>query len=180
MRAILIILALFIARQTWAQTDSIPEVKPEIDFLQLLTQPDSLTGAQVILHGDPKIEQLLKLNLSINKKEHAFQGFRIQILSQSSYNANIDTLKNFTKRFEEEFPDIPAYLQYTDPDFKVRVGNFRTRIEAIPALKQVRKKYPGAYPVKTVIYLKELNPAQVQDTIAPPVTAPEVQVSSPK
>ena len=58
-----------------------------------------------------------------------------QILSRSSYDTNIDSLKNYTKRFEEEFPDIPAYLQYTDPDFKIRVGNFRTRIEAIPALK---------------------------------------------
>ncbi|WP_169503573.1 SPOR domain-containing protein [Butyricimonas synergistica] len=171
MKSILIVIILFIANQTWAQTDTITPAKPAVDFLKQLTQTDSVTGGQVTLHGDPKIEQLLKLQLSINKKEQAFQGYRIQILSSSSYNVNIDTLKSYTRRFEEEFPDIRAYLQYTDPDFKIRVGNFRTRIEAIPALKRIRKKYAGAYPVKTTIYLHELNPVQQQDTIPtlPPI-----------
>ena len=117
----------------------------------------------------------MKLNLSVNRKEQAFQGYRIQILSVSSYNTNIDTLKSYTQRFEEEFPDIRAYLQYTDPDFKIRVGNFRTRIETIPALKRIRKKYAGAYPVKTVIYLKELDPVVEQDTI--PLTPQELMPS---
>ena len=172
MKSILVVLILFLANQTWAQTDSIPPVKPEVNFLEKLSRPDSITGGKVILHGDPKIEQLLKLNLSINKKERAFQGYRIQILSTSSYNVNIDTLKSYTQKFEEEFPDIRAYLQYTDPDFKIRVGNFRTRVEAIPALKRIRKKYTGAYPVKTVIYLNELDPVQKQDTI--PATLQEL------
>ncbi len=172
MKSILVVLILFLANQTWAQTDSIPPVKPEVNFLEKLSQPDSITGGKIILHGDPKIEQLLKLNLSINKKERAFQGYRIQILSTSSYNVNIDTLKSYTQKFEEEFPDIRAYLQYTDPDFKIRVGNFRTRVEAIPALKRIRKKYAGAYPVKTIIYLNELDPVQKQDTI--PATLQEL------
>ena len=153
MKLTLVILSLFITSLAWAQTDSIPPVKKEIDFVKRLSEADSITGGKVIIHADPKIEQLLKLNISVNRKEQLFQGYRIQILSRSSYGTNIDTLKNYTKRFEEEFPDIPAYLQYTDPDFKIRVGNFRTRIEAIPALKRIRKKYSGAYPVKTTIYL---------------------------
>lgn len=172
MKSILVILILFLANQTWAQTDSIPPVKPEVNFLEKLSRPDSITGGKVILHRDPKIEQLMKLNLSINKKERAFQGYRIQILSTSSYNVNIDTLKSYTQKFEEEFPDIRAYLQYTDPDFKIRVGNFRTRVEAIPALKRIRKKYAGAYPVKTMIYLNELDPVQKQDTL--PATLQEL------
>ena len=157
MKLTLVILSLFITSFAWAQTDSIAPVKKESDFVKQLSETDSITGGKVIIHADPKKEQL-------------FQGYRIQILSRSSYDTNIDSLKNYTKRFEEEFPDIPAYLQYTDPDFKIRVGNFRTRIEAIPALKRIRKKYSGAYPVKTTIYLQELNPVVEQDTVAvPPV-----------
>ncbi|MCQ4873558.1 SPOR domain-containing protein [Butyricimonas paravirosa] len=173
MKLTLVILSFFVTTLVYAQTDTIPSdsivpVKKEIDFLKQLSETDSITGGKVVVHGDQKIEQLLKLNISVNRKEHAFQGYRIQILSASSYNTNIDTLKNYTKRFEEEFPEIPAYLQYTDPDFKIRVGNFRTRIEAIPTLKRIRKKYAGAYPVKTIIYLNELNPVQEQDTITSP------------
>ena len=173
MKLTLVILSLFITSLAWAQTDSIPPVKKEIDFVKQLSETDSITGGKVIIHADPKIEQLLKLNISVNRKEQLFQGYRIQILSRSSYGTNVDTLKSYTKRFEEEFPDIPAYLQYTDPDFKIRVGNFRTRIEAIPALKRIRKKYSGAYPVKTTIYLHELNPVVEQDTVNAPPAVPQ-------
>jgi len=175
MKLTLVILFFFITTLVCAQTDTIPSdsispVKKEIDFLKQLSETDSITGGKVIIHGDPKIEQLVKLNRSVNRKERSFQGYRIQILSASSYNTNIDTLKNYTTRFEEEFPEIPAYLQYTDPDFKIRVGNFRTRIEALPTLKRIRKQYPGAYPVKTIIYLNELDPVQAQDSTLLPST----------
>lgn len=167
MKSVFVILFLLSMNQVWAQTDTIPQTSKKIDFLHQLNTPNTRTGGKVTLHGDPKINQLLELNLAINKKEHAFQGFRIQILSTSSSNTNVDSLKSHTRRFQNEFPDLPAYLQYIDPDFKIRVGNFRTRIETIPALKRIRKKYPASYPVKTTIYMKELNPVQKQDTILP-------------
>ena len=98
MKLTLVILSLFITSLAWAQTDSIPPVKKEIDFVKQLSETDSITGGKVIIHADPKIEQLLKLNISVNRKEQLFQGYRIQILSRSSYGTNIDTLKNYTKR----------------------------------------------------------------------------------
>ena len=108
MKLTLVILSLFITSLAWAQTDSIAPVKKEIDFVKQLSETDSITGGKVIIHADPKIEQLLKLSISVSRKEQLFQGYRIQILSRSSYDTNIDSLKNYTKRFEEEFPDIPA------------------------------------------------------------------------
>ena len=98
MKLTLVILSLFITSLVWAQTDSIPPVKKEIDFVKRLSETDSITSGKVIIHADPKIEQLLKLNISVNRKEQLFQGYRIQILSRSSYGTNIDTLKNYTKR----------------------------------------------------------------------------------
>ncbi len=172
MKLTLIILSFFITTHIWAQTDSIPQVKKEFNFVEQLSETDSITGGKITIHSDLKIEQLLKLNISINRKEQSFQGYRIQILSRSSYGANVDSLKSYTTRFSEEFPDIPAYLQYTDPDFKIRVGNFRTRLESIPTLKRIRKKYSGAYPVKTTIYLHELSPVIEQDSLTPPLETP--------
>ena len=171
MKLTLVILSLFITSFAWAQTDSIPPVKKEIDFVKQLSETDSITGGKVIIHADPKIEQLLKLNISVNRKEQLFQGYRIQILSRSSYDTNIDSLKNYTKRFEEEFPDIPAYLQYTDPDFKIRVGNYRNRLECIPDLHRIRKIYPASYAVKTEISLDELKRIPMQDIVTGTETA---------
>ena len=62
MKLTLVILSLFITSLAWAQTDSIPPVKKEIDFVKRLSEADSITGGKVIIHADPKIEQLLKLS----------------------------------------------------------------------------------------------------------------------
>ncbi len=122
----------------------------------------------MIIHADPKIEQLLKLNISVNRKEQLFQGYRIQILSRSSYGTNVDTLKSYTKRFEEEFPDIPAYLQYTDPDFKNPSRELPYSHRGNPCSKTNPQKVFRRLPGKTTIYLHELNPVVEQDTVNAP------------
>ena len=170
MRIFLSILLLFVAGYSWGQHDSIPPVQKEMDIIHELSQPDPENGAVVYVTGDPRIEQLLKMNRTNNKKGYSYQGYRIQILSTSSYNSNIDSLKKYTENFEKLFPGIPAYLQYFDPDFKIRVGNFHSRLETIPTLKRIRKKYPNSYPVKTEIFLKELNRVQAQDTVTEATT----------
>ena len=114
--------------------------------------------------ADPKLEEVVRLRQSINRKGGTFTGYRVQILSQNSYQADVDSLRAAIERFEEEFPEYRAYLQYFDPDFKIRVGNFHMRIETLPALARIREKYPAAYPVKTTILLKDLLPVVEQDT----------------
>ena len=162
MRLIFIFLFIAITHNLWGQTDSIPtdstiyKIKMDIDLFEQLKRPDSLGQKQVRISGDFRIQQLIQLNKSIHKKENSFPGFRIQLLSRGSYNADMESLQNFVLDFLSEFPDIPIYLQYVEPDFKIRIGNFHSRLESIPALKRVEKKYPNAYPVKTIIYRKEL------------------------
>ena len=114
------------------------------------------TGGVIRIQGDSRVEQLIQLECSVNKKDYSFSGYRIQILSVTTNNSNLDSLHRYCDVFEKAFPGVPSYLQYLDPDFKVRVGNFKTRLEAIPTLNKVRKKYPSSYIVKTTITLKEL------------------------
>jgi hypothetical protein len=77
--------------------------------------------------------------------------------------SDVEELKKTRDSFEETFQTIPAYLQYIDPDFKIRVGNYHTRLEAIPDLQRIRKLYPASYPVKTEITLEELKRIPMQD-----------------
>ena len=74
-------------------------------------------------------------------------------------------------KFEETFQDIPAYLKYIDPDFKIRVGNYRNRLECIPDLHRIRKIYPASYAVKTEISLDELKRIPMQDIVTGTETA---------
>jgi hypothetical protein len=53
--------------------------------------------------------------------------------------------------FEEKYPDIGVYLTWKAPNFKVRVGDFGTRMEAEGFLNKIKKDYPIAWVIKDKI-----------------------------
>lgn len=137
-------------------------IAPRYDIFSELKQP-GINGGQVRIHSNASIDNLLKWHIHTNEKTKTFSGYRIQIYSANSFGLNINQLKDMRNKFEQSFPDIPAYLKYFDPDFKIRAGNFHSRLESIPALYRVRKLYPSSYPVKTDISLEELKRVPKQD-----------------
>lgn len=118
---------------------------------------NSTYNGYVNIKGEPGINALVQLHTTINKNHQYISGFRIQIFSGSSYDHPIEELQLFKENFEKDFPDVPAYLNYIDPDFKIRVGNFRNRLDCIPTLKKIRRKYPSCYAVKTEIPISDLD-----------------------
>ena len=42
-----------------------------------------------------------------------------------------------------EYPSVQAYIVFDDPNFKVKVGDFRTRLEAYAFLQQIKEVYKG-------------------------------------
>ena len=73
-----------------------------------------------------------------------FNGFRIRIYISSRPNAREESLEAL-KRFNRRFPNIQAYRSYTTPNFKVSVGNFRTRVDAEILLREIRSEFPDAF-----------------------------------
>lgn len=166
-----------------AQETELTAVPPEADTLSVLLPADTLStapkpdifealrqedpaGGHVNIIGKPGINELIELHTAINKDNTYTTVYRIQIFSGNSYDHSIEELQAMKENFEIAFPDIPAYLKYFEPDFKIRVGNFRNRLDCIPALKKIRKTYPSCYPVKTKIPLSDLEkPAQIDNQI---------------
>ena len=94
----------------------------------------------VIINQDQKISQLLNLKKEMNSNE---AHYKIQI-----YNGNrADAYKTQTE-FKSFFGDWQSEIKYESPNFKVWVGNFRTRLEADRAIKRIKKKFPSAFPFK--------------------------------
>ena len=61
------------------------------------------------------------------------------------------------------FPDILAYRTYTNPYFKVTVGDCRTKSEAMILLGRVKKAFPSAFVVKENIKYPPVDKTHVYD-----------------
>ena len=58
------------------------------------------------IHADPRLGELLKVRRDVYRQGCTFEGYRIQILSASSYTANVDTLRSYCEKFEKEFVEL--------------------------------------------------------------------------
>jgi hypothetical protein len=105
---------------------------------------------KVEIVSDPRIEELLKKHQAINETRQVLDGYRVQIFFASGTNSKKQATDTKTV-FMQKYPDVPSYITYQAPNFKVRVGDFRTRHEAHRLLKEIRKDFPGAFIVKDEI-----------------------------
>jgi SPOR domain len=129
--------------------------------LFLRTNENSSAGRLNIIQ-DPSLDTLISRYISGKKKlyenagYYGMEGFRIQIYNSSTRNAREESGK-VRAEFMSKFPGIVSYQLYADPGwFKIRVGDFRTKSEAIKLLLSVSKEF-DAYIVPDFINLPDLN-----------------------
>ncbi len=103
----------------------------------------------------PQIREMLEQHIRQNKKNNFTNGYRLQIYFGSGLNARSQATKA-RKDFLSAHPDIKAYLIYKSPDFKVVVGDFRTKSEALKLQKSLIYQFPNAFIVADEIAFPEL------------------------
>ena len=99
---------------------------------------------------DPAIEDLVAKHTAYNKKIKGVDGYRVQISFESGNNSK-KASNDIRLSFLEKYPTVGAYLIYQQPNFKTRVGDFHTRLEAECFKKQIEKDFPSAFVVKDFI-----------------------------
>lgn len=72
-----------------------------------------------------------------------FNGYRIRIYLNSIQSAREESSAALN-RFRTLYPEIPSYLSYARPNFRVMVGDFRTRVDAEKALVYIKEDFPSA------------------------------------
>jgi hypothetical protein len=91
-----------------------------------------------------------------NPDSKAIPGFRIQVFFDSGSNSS-DRARSVKDAFNVLFPDIPAYVSWKAPNYRVRVGDWRTRLEAEKALQIITIDYPNAWVIKDEINFPVIN-----------------------
>lgn len=91
----------------------------------------------VIVNQDTQIDALLRLKKEINKTE---TNYKIQI-----FNGNRSGAEKARLEFRKSFTDWSSSMRYETPNYKIWIGNFKTRLEADRALLKVKKKFGNAF-----------------------------------
>ncbi len=94
----------------------------------------------IIINEDPTIPKLLEIKKDINKNDTNSNRYKIQI-----YSGNLGGAESNKSKFDSTVGKHRSQLVFETPNYKVWVGNFRTRLEAERALVEVQKKFADAF-----------------------------------
>ncbi len=116
---------------------------------------DSLAGMwseNLIINADPRIDTLMQINKEECDRKGGIEGYRVQI-----YQGNKETAYQNKSRFIQKYEKIKVYVLFQSPDFKVRVGNFRTRSEALKVMHLIQNDFPATFVVEDMV-MPDLEP----------------------
>ncbi|WP_448701465.1 SPOR domain-containing protein [Mucilaginibacter sp. AW1-3] len=112
-------------------------------FVLLSVSALAQTRGTVTVVKDPRIDTVLAKRAELSKLPNSGQssnsgnGFRVQFFMGS----NRTEAYNAQAKFNELYPDIKTYIMYSEPNFKVKAGDFKSRLEASRLMEQLRKQF---------------------------------------
>jgi hypothetical protein len=133
--------------------------QPSGSTADLFRNNDMHYGAgELTISHDPRIDTLISRYILYNMRlQGGMEGYRIQIYNSSEKNAREEAGKKRAE-FITQFPDLESYLTFDKPSYyKIRVGDYRSRIEGTRDLMLIRKVFPDAILVPDIINFPDLN-----------------------
>ncbi len=116
------------------------------DIFRIMPSKAAGDDSEVVINQSSLVSGSMDEQIRSNG-ERTLTGYRVRIFfdnKQSARNESEATLK----RFNTLFPDVMAYRIYVNPYFKVTVGDFRTKSEAMSLLSRIKGAFPSAFVVK--------------------------------
>ena len=129
-------------------------------FLFSSYQALAQTKGEVIVIKDPLIDSLIAKRIELNKTRptttnptssviYPSVGYRVQI----HYGSDRRLMFSEQSRFRSNYPKLNTYVTYKEPNYYLRVGDFRTRLDAQNFLNELRPNYPTLF-----IFREKINP----------------------
>ncbi len=91
----------------------------------------------------------MEKHIALGKARNAMPGYRVQIF----FGDNREEANAIKSDFLRIHPNMGAYMVYQQPNFKIRVGDFKTRMSAMELLSEVQTRFPMAFIVKDFVKL---------------------------
>jgi len=103
------------------------------------------------IYSAPELTSLSEKFKNENLANPKIKGYKVQIFFGERGSAN-----GLKAEFENSYPDMNAEVSYLAPNFRVRVGNFRTQLDAERFTQSIKGIYSSAYIVPEDIDLPNL------------------------
>lgn len=178
-----LLLSSFCATIASAQSIEVPEGYELVDSVvyRHVSRVDSVLAGKDIFHimplkanggnADVEIYQPQEVAAALRKQvennpKRTVSGYRVRIFFDNKQSARTES-EEALKKFESMFHEVKAYRTYANPYFKVTVGDFRTKSEAMALLSDIKGAFPSAFVVKENISypVVDKSNAYVVDTI---------------
>ena len=123
------------------------------------------TRGQVEVIKDPRIDSIIAHRLIATKSplgkigSSSGYGYRVQFFISSNRN------EIYAKQaaFNQMYPDLRTYIIYQEPNYKLKAGDYRTRLEAQKLMRDIRPQFPTLFLVSEKINLPKLDPTDVKN-----------------
>lgn len=121
--------------------------------------------ATVVVEQSELVERSMRKHIEANSSR-TIPGYRVRIFFDNRQTARHES-EAALKKFTSIYHDVAAYRTYTNPYFKVTVGDCRTKSEAMELLSRIKRNFPSAFVVKENIQFPVVDKdnAYIVDTV---------------
>ena len=70
---------------------------------------------------------------------------------QVKFTSKREDILRYQIKFTNLYPQTPSQITFNSPYYKLTVGNFRTKNEALKIKQKIKKEFPGAHPISIII-----------------------------
>ena len=151
MKKILILLLLLVSGVTLrAQEYRVDSLRAsEVDSTLVGRSILSVLGGGVTVNQSPSMRAAFDRYLAGNAAKK-MSGYRIRVYFDNGQSAR-NRSEAIARTISYSFPGIGVYRTFASPNFKVSVGDFRTKDEALKVYQALKATYPTALILKETI-----------------------------
>ena len=149
MKKLLLILSLILLGALAARAQDTTTVSVPVDSTLMGRSILSVMGPGVEINQSATVRQALE-NYVEGNKEKPISGYRVRVFYDNDPQSRVKS-ESIEQYLRKQYPNLGVYRSFESPNYKVTVGDFRSKDEALRIYNALKGIYPTAYIIKESI-----------------------------
>lgn len=103
----------------------------------------NIAFAQIDVVADGRLQTILEQHIAYNSMTKTFPGYRIKVEKFTGENARKQAF-DLKKQLLEIFPEQRVYINFDEPFFNVKIGDFTSRLDAYALFSKIKPQISTA------------------------------------